>query len=301
MFNRILVPLDGSRMAESALPAAKNIARNFHASVCLLHILEEDAPHEIHGEHHLSDMDEARNFLDGIIIRDFSDGIQVEARIEQDKSSRVAAKIAEVSDDLNADLIVLCTHGQGGLKELLFGSIAQNVLSSAVIPVLLVPPLMGETASIFTCQQILVPLDGTPDHELGLDAATVIASVYGSKIHLLLVVRTSQTLTEKAQASAKWMPNALKLLVELNERAAKNYLNHQMEGLENKQLSISSEVHRGDPAEIVLQVSQDKNIDLIVMGTHGIHGTAAFWSESVTPKICARSHIPLLLIPIHET
>jgi nucleotide-binding universal stress UspA family protein len=243
MFNHILVPLDGSRMAESALPAAESIARNFHASICLLHIVEEDAPHEIHGEHHLSNLDEARTFLDGIIVRNFSNGIQVEARIEQDKSSRVAAKIAEVSVDLNADLIVLCTHGQGGLKELLFGSIAQNVLSSAVIPVLLVPPLMVETASPFTCQQILVPLDGTPDHEMGLNAATIIASVYGAKIHLLLVVRTSQTLTEKAQASAKWMPNALKLLVELNERAAKNYLEHQMEELEIR-LKSSFMYHR---------------------------------------------------------
>ena len=50
MFNRILVPLDGSRMAESALPAAENIARNFHARVCLLHIVEEDAPDEDRGD-----------------------------------------------------------------------------------------------------------------------------------------------------------------------------------------------------------------------------------------------------------
>jgi nucleotide-binding universal stress UspA family protein len=300
MFKHLLVPLDGSRMAESALPAAKNIAQKFHSGVRLLHIVEEDAPSEIHGDRHLVDREEALAFLQKVSERDFPEDIQVEIRIEQDQSSRVAQKIAEISTDLNADLIVMCTHGHGGLKQLLFGSIAQQVLTSAVIPILLVPPLSGSNPPPFACRQILVPLDGTPDHEMGLQAATVLARVYEAAIHILLVVRTSKTLTEKEKASAKWMPNASKFLVELREQAAEKYLEKQMEGLEDQRLTIQNEVRRGDPAEIVLKVSREKNIDIIVLGTHGIHGAAAFWSESVTPKICSRSRVPLLLIPVHD-
>jgi nucleotide-binding universal stress UspA family protein len=301
MFKQLLVPLDGSHMAEAALPVAEGLARKFHAKVTLFHVVETKAPKEIHGERHFSTPQEALTCLQQVAQQTLSTELQVETRVQPDSSGQVAQEIAQAARELKADLIVMCTHGRGGVKHMLFGSIAQQVLSSAVIPVLLVPPLDDEPRRPFSCHKLLVPLDGNSDHELGLHTATQLAETCKSEIHILLIVRTPETLKKKSKASAKWLPNAWKFLMELRERAAQKYLDDQMDAMKDKGLIMRSEVRRGDPALVVLQVSKEKHIDMIVLGTHGTHGAAAFWSESVTPKISHRTHIPMLLIPVMDS
>jgi nucleotide-binding universal stress UspA family protein len=299
MFKHLLIPLDGSHMAEAALPAAETIAHNFHARVTLLHIVEANAPKEVHGERHWGTPQEALKRLREVAKTDFPHEIQVETQIRQESSTNVAHQIAETARDLNADCIVMCTHGRGGLRHRLFGNIAQKVLASAVIPILLVPP-RDNVERPFSCQRLMVPLDGNPDHEVGLQAATRLAKSCGSEIHILYVVRTSKTLTKKAAASAKWMPNAAKFLEKLRKNGAENYLQHHIEGLKTESIPVKGEVRFGDPIQVVVQASKEKNIDMIVLGTHGLHGATAFWSESVTPRLSNQSHIPLLLIPAHR-
>ena len=71
MFKHILVPLDGSKLAEAALPAAVSLAKTFKAPVTLLHIIEQDAPEEIHRDRHLTEASEAEAYLAKIAKRIF--------------------------------------------------------------------------------------------------------------------------------------------------------------------------------------------------------------------------------------
>src|SRR6185437_4258707 len=76
---RILVPLDGSRLAEAVLPAAASLAKALRACVLLLHVLERDPPRSVHGEPHLTSASEANEYLDGVASRLRRQGIEVEA------------------------------------------------------------------------------------------------------------------------------------------------------------------------------------------------------------------------------
>jgi nucleotide-binding universal stress UspA family protein len=72
MFKHILVPLDGSRLAESVLPAANYIAQKMHATITLIHVIEKNAPEEIHGERHLTNAEDANRYLGDIAASFFT-------------------------------------------------------------------------------------------------------------------------------------------------------------------------------------------------------------------------------------
>lgn len=104
---------------------------------------------------------------------------------EQDDVVRTIAAHAAA---LGTDLIVICTHGHGGLRDLLFGSVAQQVLSGGTIPVLLIQPAAGKQAP-FACRRILVPLDGTGPSEAALPVASALAAACGAEVLLAHVSR----------------------------------------------------------------------------------------------------------------
>jgi len=122
---RFLVPLDGSHLAESVLPVVQQVAGRFHAQVTLLHIVEEHPPTVIHGEPHLTGVAQAQAYLEEIATRLRSTGILVEIHVHQEKEDNVARSIVQHSQEMNVDLVIMCTHGHGGLRDLLFGSKAQ--------------------------------------------------------------------------------------------------------------------------------------------------------------------------------
>src|SRR5664280_859501 len=113
MFKHLLVPLDGSRMAEVSLPAAVSLARTLGAAVTLFHVIERDAPQDIHGERHLTSPEEARGYLDEVAARFFPADIPVERHVHVGEVNDVARSIAEHVGELCPDLIVMCTHGRG--------------------------------------------------------------------------------------------------------------------------------------------------------------------------------------------
>jgi len=168
MFKRLLVPLDGSHLAEVVLPLVERVAVDFQSTVLLLHVLERGAPREIHGERHLKAVPEAREYLEGIAARLRQRGIPVEQHAHDAPEGDVARSVAAHADEQRADLIALCTHGSGRMRDLLFGSIAQKVLNCGTTPVLLVRPETAGSAPSFEPQTVLVPLDATAAAEVAL-------------------------------------------------------------------------------------------------------------------------------------
>jgi nucleotide-binding universal stress UspA family protein len=300
MFQHLLVPLDGSWLAEAALPAAAYLAQTMGAWVTLVHVIEQDAPQEIHGERHLSAPDEAKAYLDEVASRAFPPGLRVERHVHTAQVSDVARSIVEHGDKLGPDLIVMCTHGRGGLRTWMFGSIAQQIIGLGMTPVLLVQPSRVEVASEFTCQRLLVPLDGAPDHEQGLSVAAGLAQVCKANLHLVMVVHTLRTLPGQRAAIARLLPGVTSMLLDLTQEDAEEYLSRQVAQLQAEGLSVTAEVQRGDPASTIVHAARRVQADVVVLGTHGRSGMDAFWSSSVAPRVSNRSHTPLLLVPVRE-
>jgi nucleotide-binding universal stress UspA family protein len=302
MFKHLLVPLDGSRLAETALPAAAYLARTLGAWVTLVHVIERDAPQEVHGERHLAEPDEACAYLEEVANRAFPAEVRVERHVHSSEVSDVARSIVEHVDELGRpDLIVMCTHGHGGLRTWLLGSIAQQVIAIGATPVLLIRPDGTGAAPAFTCRRLLVPLDGNPDHEQGLPVAVSLARACGAGLHLVMVVHTLRTLPGQQAAAARLLPAAASALLDISEDGAEEHLHGYVARLQTTGLPVTAEVCRGDPATNIVRTARRVSADVVVLGTHGKAGMDAFWSGSVAPQVVSRSHVPLLLVPVRET
>jgi nucleotide-binding universal stress UspA family protein len=300
VFKHLLVPLDGSRLAEAAVPAAAYLAQTLDVPVTLFHVIERDAPQAIHGERHLSDPDEACAYLDEVAARAFPSGLHVEQHVHTTEVNDVARSIVAHVGELEPDLIVMCTHGWGGLRDWLFGSIAQQVIGLGRTPVLLIQPAEDGGAPPFSCRQLLMPLDGDPEHEQGLPVAAGLAQACKAGLYLVMVVHTLGTLPGERALTARLLPGATSALLDLTQLGALEYLQHRVRELQAAGLSVRADVRRGDPAKAIVRTARRVNADLIVLGTHGKSGMDAFWSSSVAPRVSSQSHIPLLLVPVHE-
>ena len=300
MFKHILVPLDGSAPAEAALPAAACLAARLGARVTLLHIIERDAPATIHGARHLRQRDEAGAYLDEIRRRAFPPDAAVICHVHDAMLPDVALGIVEHESELAPDLIVMCAHGGRKLSERIFGRIAQQVVGMGRVPVLLIrPPETG--AARFECCTILVPEDGRPEHEIGLQLAADLARATGAKLELLFVVPTAGTLSGSDAASSQLLPSTTRVMLDMAEQGARQHLQQHLDafagGVSGPALSASARVLRGDPAHEVVATAETVQADLIVLATHGKAGAEAFWSGSVAAKIIRACLRPLLLVP----
>jgi len=297
MFKHLLVPLDGSSLAEMALPAATYLARRLSAHVTLLHLIERHPPDEVHHhDRHLTNAAAATAYLDEIRQRAFAD-VAVECHVHTSEIDDVARSIVEHVNELAPDLIVMCTHGQGGLRRRLFGSKAQQVIALSKTPILLIPPA-PDTRAEFHCARILVPLDGEAEHEQGLRAAIDLAQVCQAELHLVYVIPTVDRLKGDDLATGRFLPHTMAAVLDMQQEEAVEYLGCHIVNLREVGLTVSAEVGRGDVVNVIVAAAKNQQADLIAMGTHGKSGIDAIWSGSLTPIMSDRSPVPLLLVPI---
>lgn len=300
MFKHILVPLDGSKLAEAALPVAASLAKMLKAPVTLLHIIEQDAPQEIHKEHHITKPEEASTYLQQAVKSYFPPEAKVDTHVHTAAIKDVAASIVEHAiKEFQLDLIVMCTHGKNGMRELLFGSIAQQVVAHGSTPLLLIKPGTS-TVQSFKLDKILVPLDSGPIHDDSLPITQELAKAYGSKIYLLTVVPTFSTVAGQTAAASSLLPATTSAMLDINVENAGIDLQEHLDELKKAGYQVTAEVARGDPATEIVNLSEKLSADLVVLTTHRKAGTAAFWARSVAPNVTRKIHVPILLIPLEE-
>ncbi len=298
MFKHILVPLDGSRMAESAVQAAAYLAEMLNARVTLMHVVEKNAPSEVHGQPHLISAQEAGFYLDGISRRYFPQGIPVECHVHAAEVENVARSIVEHADELGHDLVVMCSHGRGMALHLFLGSIAQKVIAGDSRPVLITHPDEEGNPREFMCRNILVPLDGDPQHAQALTPSKELARACNASLHLAMVI--PRNLSGNMTVTGRLLPGATSLMLDMALQDAEAYSAGLLTDLHDQGFAASAHVLRGDPAKIIVEAASLAAIDLIVLATHGKTGMEAFWAGSVTNKICSRSKVPLLLVPVRQ-
>ncbi len=140
MYKRVLIPLDGSRLAEGILPFVLQIAGPLDLEVVLVRVMEPIAPQAIEGttqftvDHVAARLDEARAYLDSVAADLRKRGVQVTTDA---RHGHAVAEIATAARECNAHLIAMTTHGRTGFSRLLFGSVAEAVLRHTEIPVLM--------------------------------------------------------------------------------------------------------------------------------------------------------------------
>ncbi len=297
MYKHILIPLDGSKMAEAVMPIALFLSENLKSKITLIHIIESHPPTKIHSERHIRFPEEALTYLENVKLY-FPDSVDVAYHVHTTEVGHVAQSLADHAKELGCDLIVMCTHGRIRLQQLLFGTIAQQTINIGNIPVLVIHPDAFLNGKPFSCSQILAPLDISREHEKGIKTAKDLARILGCSLHLIAVIPTLATLSGPRATESRLAPGATAEMLELEEERALNYLRGLTSENASDGVRISGEVARGEPSDIIAKTALEIKADLIVMGTHGKAGADAFWSGSVTPRVFSKTSIPLLLVPI---
>jgi nucleotide-binding universal stress UspA family protein len=301
MFRHLLVPLDGSSLAEAALPAAAYLARALGSTVTLLHVVERSSPQEVHGDRHLTDPEQAAAYLDEVAARAVLSGVVVEQHVHAAAADDVARSIVEHKAVLAPDLIVMCAHGSGGLRRWLYGTIAQQVIALGRIPTLVVRPTGSQGPQPFVCRKLLVPIDGHPEHEQGLPIAIGLARACAADLHLLMVIHTFRALAGQQAASARLLPGTTSELLDITSDSARAYLQQRAGQAQAQGLTVTAEIRRGDPARQIVQSIRVAGADVVVLSTHGRAGMDALWAGSVVPRISRHVNKPLLLVPVQRT
>lgn len=300
MFKHILVPLDGSRMAEAALPAAAFLAQALHARVTLMHVVEKNAPAEVHGQAHLTDAQEAANYLEAISAKAFQRQIPVDCHVHTAGVDDVAQSIVDHAAELGHDLVVMCSHGRGRALHLFLGSIAQKVIAGGSRPVLIAHPDEQGGPAAFSCTNILVPLDGDPEHAQALPISKELALACTASLRLAMVIPRFTNLSGNMTITGRMLPGTTSRMLDMALQDAETYSANLLKELRDQGFAASAHLFRGDPAKTIVEAANLAPIDLIVLATHGKTGMEAFWAGSVTNKICSQCKVPLLLVPVRQ-
>ncbi|MGI8914162.1 MAG: universal stress protein [Chloroflexota bacterium] len=297
MFTRVLVPLDGSQLAEAALPVAIRLAQAFGARLLLLHVIERKAPATIHGERHLTDVAAAEAYLQRLVETLAQQQIVAEVHVHSVPLGDVARSIADHAEEERADLILLCTHGPAGWRDLVAGSIAQQALQRGNIPLLLVrATAVGHEGAAFQPADILVPLDGSEPAEAALPPAATLAKALQAQLHLVTVVATPGTLTGKRAPATTLLPSATRVLLDVEQDEAGEYLADLAQRLRADGVTVTTEVRRGDTTAQLSADDFEHQFGLIVVTTHGRAGLPARLSGSVVARFVGKTNAPVLLI-----
>lgn len=296
MYQHLLVPLDGSRLAEAVLPATLELARRCHARVTLLHILETAAPATIHGDRHLRNDSEAETYLNDLAAHLDFPRARLSLEVHPEPEADVARSIFHHASELKADLVVLSTHGYMGLREWLLGSVPQKVLRPGAPPVLMLQPTPKGQAPSFKPDRGVVYLEGTTGDEAILRAATELARQCGAALHLVRCVPTRNTLIGPEAATGTLLPATVSAMLDLVEREAAEALENQCAKLKAQQIAVTAQVTRGDVLKQLLEVVHLQSADILCLTTHGESGLAALGTEEIAPRILNQFRGAFLLV-----
>ena len=298
MFDPILVPLDGSLLAECVLPHASAIARAFNSRVMLLRALDRNQAAE---KAQLFDLlnwqinkTGAKLYLEKTSARLQKSGLRVEVTVLE---GLVAESITDFAQSQGMKLIIMSSHGRSGLSQWGLSSVTQKIIFSAPTSVLIIrahqPTASDLDERLYT--QIMVPLDGSRRAENVLPMVTALARFHQSRIHLVHVVR--------APEMARQMPLAREdvdlsnRIIARNREEAIRYLDQVRLHSPLEGIDVETHLLTGDNAASALhEFADQEHIDLVVLSAHGYSGNNRWPYGSMVNNFILYSKVPLIIV-----
>ncbi|MCC7366951.1 MAG: universal stress protein [Chloroflexi bacterium] len=281
MFSTILVPLDGSDLARHALPYATTLAKATHARLVLLHayVARES------GAQPDPELDVIMELSD--LASDLrAQGINASTWLVYEAAGTA---IVQAVSDLRVDLVVMSTHGRGGLSRLLHGSVAEAVLRHVTIPVLLVSRLSEPRWHTDTPLTVIAPQDGSAFAAGALGLTQELARALGAEIVLLRALEPGDEAS--GPLSLPWrrgqpsLPDLIRAPLEADATR-----------LREAGCQVRVQVDVGEPADAIVRLANALPAALVVMTTHGRGTLSRLMLESVTMDVLQHVQAPLLLV-----
>jgi nucleotide-binding universal stress UspA family protein len=294
MFKNILVPLDGSFVGEIALPYARALAGRTGASLTLVRATHMPVGVGDRTVEYTRLITEAEQYLSALAADLMARGFAVQTGVPFGGSP--AAWITEEVGIRHADLIVMATHDRSGPNRWLHGSVAEEVVSHAGVPVLLVRATDGgrPLARLGVPRpELIVPLDGSSLAEAAVPLARGLAKALGGHIVLVGVIPTpGQLIAEQGGAIGTYVGVDYNRL----ETEAREYLEATLGWLQASGLSAEATVRQGKAAVEIGEVAREHSAAAVVMATHGRTGLVRALLGSVAGAVLHQSACPVLLV-----
>jgi nucleotide-binding universal stress UspA family protein len=274
---RVLVPLDGSTLAEAILPLVERLARDHEAEVILLEVLEGQGTREAELDAERQAGGYLQRTVDSLLRRGLR---RVRPSVWHGDADQA---IANAATRERVDLIAMSTHGRSGLDWLRFGSVAEGVVRRAPVPVLLVRGMAAWDRD--GIDRILVPLDGSEASEAVLPIVSCLAGPFDFEVQLLHVIEATRSLPGAP-------PGAPGVHDPETEAA---YLARVAASLEARGLRVGVTLRAGIPAEVIPTVADETKSGLVAMSTHGRSGLGRLFLGSVAERVLRAVSMPVLL------
>ena len=284
MLKRILVPLDGSVLAERSLPYAIHVASAARASLILVHMLDagKDPIFDVYA--FVRTLRESGQ----LAARTSPRTIEISALAREAYPETVADEICATGESHGVDIIVMSTHGRGGLGRWLYGSIADQVLRKTHVPILLISATCDHAWPERRPLRVLVPLDGSEMAEAVLGPVGDLATTL--QADLVLLGATGPLDYAYADGVPFARPGLEAALEEVQV-----YLEAVAERLRADGRSVEIDAEMGRAGPVIDAAARERKVDLIAMTTHGRSGLARLTLGSVATETLQRTTVPLLL------
>jgi len=313
MYKRMLVPLDGSELAEVVFVYAKELAGRLNLDLVFLHVCapeqSESTPmHRAYIEraaeivrHQSQEVQEKSGIHPGIKA--------VEAQAEL-MVGYPAEEILRYVDENDIDLILIASHGRSGIRRWTMGSVADKILRASKVAALLVPAgIPGEIVyDEWPTRTLLVPLDGSELAEAVLPHVEALAKQRGIELMNVVLLTVCEPPDIMSPDSYYLIPESYpptrplkwKKYVEQEmgrcKQACEQYLAGVEERLKDTGLKVRAEVLMGKPADKIVEYTTQNPLNLTIMATHGRSGLSQWAYGSVTHKVLHGVSSPILLV-----
>ncbi len=311
MYKRILVPLDGSHLAEQVLPYARALAKGLSARLDLFEVIKP--PHEEWGDsarglylHLPSDSikNTSTHYLEGIAVSLRAEGLSAVTKVREGSPPQCIAAEAEREPDT---LIAMSSHGRSRIARWVLGSVADKVLRDTSCPLLIIRATeSGAVSYPAKAANLIVPQDGSALSEQALPHAAALARALKAKVHL---IRANPSLGEYHNYMSRCpLDSSSTVYHEMYQEFAKEADARAMEHLHDVKdrlrdmgiTSVEENLSKGHAAEVIVDLAKETANCLIVMSSHGRSGIGRWVLGSVSDRVVRHSGVPVLIIRATE-
>lgn len=299
MFSRIVVPLDGSELAEGVLPHVRPLARKLGIPIVLLRVVDPvrvvdwaDPGSSLFSDEVLAEMDsKAGGYLEKVAQPLRAAGLTVSCQVREGEPA--SAIVEEVEKEPNS-LLAMSTHGRSGITRWVLGSVTDKVLRAINMPMLVIRPQEGADATRDSeTGQVVLPVDGSPLAEQVVPHAVSLAKALGVGISVVRVTPSPADyyyFTDFAAAP----------VVDFSEEVdadARGYLREMAQRLRDEGVAAVEEVLlHGHPASALVDLVQERPNSLVTITTHGRSGITRWVLGSVTDRVVSHATVPVLVL-----
>jgi nucleotide-binding universal stress UspA family protein len=289
---RILVATDGSAFSESAMQEAVNLAKTCSSKLYAMSVIEVNPEYEALAPKAVEKSEiETKKVLDRAKEFAEQDGVQCETIVHRGEDP--AKFIAEEAAKLDIDMIVMGKHGRTGLEKVFMGSVTSKVIGYAPCNILIVP-----RESRVGFRKVLLATDGSKYSAAAAEKAITISKQYGSFLSVLSIVPTEFLYNVSADTgyTQKQLEHMGKEAFELTEKNVKAV----RESAEKEGIRAEGIILGGRPYETIIEQTESRNIDLVIVGSHGRTGLKKLIMGSVAERVVALSPCAVLVVKTTE-